>query len=243
MGRRRKDDITPLIAGLLALAVVAIEVVIYVIIFLIGCVICFFEDVDRYKLWKNFFISFPLLVIISFIACAPYFYSWARYECYQIAIVAIVLFILYWSIIISEEKQKEQAELRAHKSYWLGLSGWEYEKEVAKIFREYGYKATVTKGSQDGGVDIVLKKNSVSTYVQCKFYNTNKVPPACIRELYGVMHADKISSGILVGGNAGFSVGTRIFARKNHIQLYSLDDIIRMSIKLAEYKEKTISIK
>lgn len=240
MGRRRKDDITPLIVGLFTLAIFGIQAVIYLTIFIIGYIICFFEDINQYKLWKYFCISCPILLLAYFISFAPYIYSWAKYECFPIAIIATIIFIIFWTIIINKSKQKEQAALWEQKGYWLGLSGWEYEKEVAKIFRKYGYKATVTKGSRDGGVDIILKENGTTTYVQCKFYNTNKIPPSCIRELYGTMHSDKIYSGILVGGNAGFSIGTRIFARKNHIRLYSLNDIIKMSMELTGKENKPI---
>jgi restriction system protein len=121
---------------------------------------------------------------------------------------------------------KEQLNRQA-KEYWYAMDGWTFEKELTKLYNILGYSAQVTKGSGDGGVDIVLKKNDDIAYVQCKAYKS-QIGPAPIRELYGVMKADNIHYGI-VASFMGFTPGAIEFAERNNIKLIDLDDIIQMA--------------
>src|SRR5437016_1663346 len=53
------------------------------------------------------------------------------------------------------------------------MPGHVFEHYVARLLEHQGFKATVTKGSGDMGIDIVAHKDSTHYAVQCKRYNGN----------------------------------------------------------------------
>ena len=111
-------------------------------------------------------------------------------------------------------------------AFWYNLDGYQFEKEVATVFSANNYTTQVTSKSCDGGVDIILQKNSQTIYVQCKAYNS-KIGVAVIRELYGVMQNDDISHGI-VATLKGFTAGAIEFAKNKNIELITAEDLIKM---------------
>lgn len=121
-------------------------------------------------------------------------------------------------------------DLYEEREYWWGLDGWQFEQQVAKVFEAIGYKADVTKGSGDGGVDIILTKDNYRAIVQCK-HHTDPVKPEAIRALYGVkkdFHADEV---IMVASVGATPSGYDFIKDKPDYKLYTLDDIIKMSEK------------
>ena len=77
-----------------------------------------------------------------------------------------------------------------------------FEEVVAELLRLQGYEVTITPMSRDGGKDIyVANKNSLGSFlyiVECKRHSPdNPVGVRLIRELYGVVQAEKATAGIL----------------------------------------------
>ncbi len=127
-----------------------------------------------------------------------------------------------------EIQQKKQEELRRKKDFWFNLSGYQFEEEIANLYRNRGYKASVTSYSGDGGVDVVLfDKSNNKIFVQCKNHK-NPISPATIRELYGVMMANGVSKGILIG-SGGFTKGVYDFARNVPIKLIDINGILKLT--------------
>ena len=93
-------------------------------------------------------------------------------------------------IAIKKEKQREE-------SFWRELSPYDFETEVGKWYLSQGYDVRVTHASKDGGVDIVLTKNDMITYVQCKHYKSKIGVKEC-RELGGVMLPNRVKRGVIV---------------------------------------------
>lgn len=111
-------------------------------------------------------------------------------------------------------------------TFWNNLDGYQFEREIASLFRNQGYNATVTKGSGDGGVDVILTKYNERIAVQCKAHS-NPVGPAVIRDLYGTMTSGGYTKAILVS-KSGFTKGVYEFASGKPIELLSLNDILAM---------------
>ena len=111
-------------------------------------------------------------------------------------------------------------------AYWYNLDGYQFEKEVATVFSANNYLAQVTSKSCDGGVDIILQKNSQTIYVQCKAYKS-KIGVAVVRELYGVMQSDSVSKGI-IATLKGYTSGAIEFAKDKNIKLLTANDLIDM---------------
>ena len=108
---------------------------------------------------------------------------------------------LYLSFVESFKKKIEQIaskkENQRQAEYWRNLSPYEFEQEVGKWYLSQGYDVRVTQASKDGGVDIILTKNDVITYVQCKHYQSKIGVSAC-RELGGVMLPNRVKKGVIV---------------------------------------------
>lgn len=71
----------------------------------------------------------------------------------------------------------------------LGAMDWrEFEMLVGEAFRRQGYKVRETGlGGADGGVDLLLHKDGMTTLVQCKQWRTKLVDVRVVREMYGLM--------------------------------------------------------
>lgn len=85
------------------------------------------------------------------------------------------------------------------------MSPYNFEKYIAQLFEHFGYSAATTPYKRDGGIDIVLYKNGVQSYVQCKKYIKQIVKVSEVRDFYGAV-VDHLH-----GGEA-FFVTTNIFS-------------------------------
>lgn len=126
-----------------------------------------------------------------------------------------------------ELARRELERKRRSWEYWTNLSPGHFEHEVAELFQKQGFGARVTPGSGDGGIDIILTRDRSTTLVQCKRYK-DKVGPAPIRELYGVMVACGVKRGVVVCPS-GFTEGAWKFAKRSNIQLIGLKRLIELN--------------
>ena len=111
--------------------------------------------------------------------------------------------------------------------YWMNLDGHQFEEAVAAVFRRKGYSAKVSKQGGDGGIDIVLRKESECIAVQCKAHK-NPVGPSVVRDLYGTMKHFGYTQGMLVS-RSGFTGGTIDFSLGKNIQLISLNQLMTIA--------------
>jgi restriction system protein len=88
------------------------------------------------------------------------------------------------------------------KEFWRQIkqsSYPEFEDYIAKLFFKLGYRSEVVGGENDGGIDVVLSKDGVRYYVQCKRYRGASVSAAEVREFYGALtHYGTKSAGFFV---------------------------------------------
>lgn len=153
-------------------------------------------------------------------------------------VTPLIIYSLYWVWLLSNEKitSVKANSNWSNKEWWWTLDGWEFEEEVAKIFRLNGYKAKVTKKTGDGGIDIILYKNDLKYVVQCKHYR-NPVGPEPVRALWGVKDdfgADKV---IMVASSGLTDSAYSFIEHKRDFELYNLEDIISMGLRPHEEKD------
>lgn len=77
-----------------------------------------------------------------------------------------------------------------------------FEEFMAAFYESKGWKAQLTPSSRDGGKDVIISKTDEGgrrmCYVECKRYEPqNPVSVGVIRQLYGVVEADKATAGIV----------------------------------------------
>lgn len=102
----------------------------------------------------------------------------------------------------------------------VGSMNWrEFEALIGEAFRRRGFAVAETGADgPDGGIDVVLTKESERYFVQCKHWRAQRVGVAIVRELYGVMAAQGAVGGFVVtSGN--FSKEAQDFAEGRNIEL------------------------
>jgi hypothetical protein len=125
----------------------------------------------------------------------------------------------------SADEAAREAE-RRKRSYWALLDGYEFEHATADVLRRHQFKATVTRGSADGGVDIEIERSGYRGVVQCKAH-AGCVGPHIVRDLYGVLYHCGAHFGVIVS-RGGFSKGATDFANGKPIFLVDTADLIAM---------------
>jgi len=110
------------------------------------------------------------------------------------------------------------------------LSWKEFEELVGEAYRRKGYSVIENHGvGADGGIDLRLNKAGNLFLVQCKHWKTQKVDVRVVREMYGVMTAERASGAIIITSGL-FTQDARIFADNKPVDLvegYQLAELIR----------------
>lgn len=104
----------------------------------------------------------------------------------------------------------------------------DFENLAVETFRQQGYRVVERGGSgPDGGVDIELHMGKDKYLVQCKQWKVAKVGVATVRELYGVMTAERAVGGFVVASGQ-FTEEARNFAEGRSIKLVSAHSLLKM---------------
>jgi len=101
----------------------------------------------------------------------------------------------------SRFRQERAVFLQQHLDIaWLNNLSWQdFERQVAEVYRQQGYWVDeVGGGGADGGVDLRLRRDGTTVIVQCKRWKTFMVGVKPVRELFGVMTAEKADRAIFI---------------------------------------------
>jgi len=109
------------------------------------------------------------------------------------------------------------------------LSWKEFEELVGEAYRRKGYSVLENhRVGSDGGIDLRLNKAGNLFLVQCKHWKTQKVDVRAVREMYGVMTAERAAGAIVITSGL-FTQDARNFAEDKPIDLvegYQLAQLI-----------------
>ncbi len=105
----------------------------------------------------------------------------------EITIAIVIISLLLLSL---KGRSPRLSDLRTR---WANgfKDGWTFEQFMADLFNSLGYRAVVTKGSHDFGVDLIVKNGKATYIFQAKYYS-NSISPKALEEalmaaaLYGV---------------------------------------------------------
>ncbi len=107
------------------------------------------------------------------------------------------------------------------------LTWYQFELFISEAFRRQGYTVRETDYGPDGGVDLILKKDNQTLFVQCKHWKVHKINVKPIRELQGVISAKGADGGIFVTSGK-YTKDAVNFARECNIQLIDGDMLDEM---------------
>lgn len=105
----------------------------------------------------------------------------------------------------------------------MELNAGEFEALITNLFSKMGLETRMTQASRDGGVDCVAYDNRPifggKVVIQAKRYK-NTVPVSAVRDLFGTVHNEGASKGILVT-TSGFGKASFEFAKDKPLELLS----------------------
>jgi len=143
---------------------------------------------------------------------------------------------------VNVSKSLEETE---HDSWSLTLIGaleWRrFEKLCMEYFKLKGYEVKDTGSGADGGTDFYLYRPDVSdkpvAVVQCKSWSNKPVGVKTVRELFGVMAAEKIPNAIVMVSGT-FTVEAKGFTDSKRLKLIDGQQLLAMIHKLSEPAQK-----
>lgn len=116
----------------------------------------------------------------------------------------------------------------------MELKPGEFEALITNLFAKMGLETRMTQPSRDGGVDCVAFDNRAifggKVIIQAKRYK-NTVPVSAVRDLFGTVHNEGASKGILVT-TSGFGKASFDFAKDKPLELLSGTNLLYL---LSEY--------
>ena len=99
---------------------------------------------------------------------------------------------------------------------------------AGEYFRRKGYSVQENGGGgADGGIDLVLTKENRKTIVQCKRWKNIQVGVSPVRELYGVMVAEKAAACIFVSSGR-YTQEAESFASGKPIELINGEALYKL---------------
>ena len=119
------------------------------------------------------------------------------------------------------DKQSSLDSIRA-------LPWQEFEHLVGEAYRREGYHVEETgTSSGDGGIDLILRGGSETVLVQCKQWKVRSVGVKPVRELFGVLTAERADRAVLVTCGT-FTKGAVDFARGKPLRLVAGEEVLSL---------------
>ena len=111
----------------------------------------------------------------------------------------------------------------------IRLLDWkEFENLLGEYYRRKGYRVREnTRGGADGGVDLWLEQEGELYLIQCKQWRSQRVGVEIVRELYGVMAAERAVGGSVVTSGS-FTANAEAFAVGKSIELIGGNTLANM---------------
>ena len=120
------------------------------------------------------------------------------------------------------ERRTKMDKILSNFKKWEMLDGESFEVATGKLFKRMGYSVEYTPKVNDGGIDLILEKDTERVGVQCKAYNKN-VGIAAVRELNGIKSQWTYLNKFILVGLHGFTSQAKQFAKKYDIELFSIE--------------------
>ncbi len=145
-------------------------------------------------------------------------------------------------IISSENLLHEKTSNKVWSIDLVKTLEWKrFEELCAGYFTAKGYKAKLSRKGADGGIDIYLYKESYSEtkvfgIVQCKAWSSSKVGVKPVRELFGVMTAEKAPLAIFMTLGE-YTKEAKEFAEGKALKLLTGESLVRLIKSLPENKQ------
>jgi len=150
-----------------------------------------------------------------------------------ILIVGFASFHLFKLIYNRIEENKYHSKLASSGIRDIDkMDGLQFEFYLRALFKELGYKTMVTKGSNDFGADLIIKKNNKTIVIQAKRYKYKRnVGIDAVQQIYTAIPYYKANKGWIITNSyytknakkLASVCGIKLFDRKKLVQF--IDEI------------------
>lgn len=112
------------------------------------------------------------------------------------------------------------------------INDWrKFEQFVAKQFKRKNFKVILTPRTNDGGKDIIIDKNGIKTYVECKYWNSNKsIGREEIQKLAGAAMMDGVRNALFITTSTynknAFETAKALNKNGFNIKLWTTNDLL-----------------
>ena len=148
-----------------------------------------------------------------------------------------------WKEVEGEALRRDPVDTTRWSHELLCVLEWKrFEHLCAAYFRELDFRTRTTRAGPDGGVDIHLyttEASAPSIVVQCKAWKSYKVGVKAVRELFGVMAADKVDEGIFVTTST-YTNEARQFGDGKNVHLIDGDDFLAKLLALPQERQQAL---
>lgn len=98
----------------------------------------------------------------------------------------------------------------------------EFEKVVASVLQESGYRVSLTPETNDRGIDVIAEKDSVRCAVQAKYYSEgNRVGSSAVQKVSGLLSRPDINH-VAVVTTSSFTTEAEKVASNRGVELLEL---------------------
>jgi restriction system protein len=133
-----------------------------------------------------------------------------------------------WSSWQAQQSRRRWFDMQHSLSSLRNMHWAQFEQLVGEAFRRLGYRVELTgQGGADGGIDLILCKSQERILVQCKRWKQNVGAPV-VREMYGLLMADRAASRIKIVSAAKFTKEALAFAEGKPIDLVGDQDLLTL---------------
>ncbi|MGC8887012.1 MAG: restriction endonuclease [Verrucomicrobiia bacterium] len=108
------------------------------------------------------------------------------------------------------------------------IDWYQFEQITGVIYKSLGYKVTRPAGYKpDGGIDMIIEKDTQQWALQCKHWKTRNVGVKPIREFLGALQDSGIKNGIFIT-LCGFTNEAKQFAERNGIEILNETGLLKL---------------
>jgi len=112
------------------------------------------------------------------------------------------------------------------------MDEYEFEHFVADLWELNGWDTTVTSGSSDQGIDIIVEKSGLfpqKGFIQVKRYaKENKIGPSAVQQYSSLRHQKDNVDFIIILTTSSFTSGAKRTADELNIKLFDSSDLLNM---------------
>lgn len=147
----------------------------------------------------------------------------------RLAPYGFLLFLLPVPVsLFNSWRKRRQLDVQQDIDTIRDLSWQRFEELVGEAYRRQGYRVIENDSAgPDGGVDLVISREGKRYLVQCKQYRSQKVGVKVVREMFGLVAAEKATGGIVITSGQ-FTRDADTFANDKSLELVDGEQLVSL---------------